>query len=77
MEDYQTLSRVAGYPDIQRERLTTQRPGSGDRGKHGRIEPEVTAFLSVYTETLHCRGVKEFNSKSDTTVDLLFLYSQD
>lgn len=76
VEDYQSLSRVGGYPDIQRERLTTQRPGSGDRGKPGRIEPEVTAFLSVYTETLHCRGVKEFNSKPDTTVDLLYLYSK-
>ncbi|XP_038834521.1 centrosomal protein of 170 kDa-like [Salvelinus namaycush] len=40
VEDYQALSRVGGYPDIQRERLTTQRPGSGDRGKPGRIEPE-------------------------------------
>ncbi|XP_014033743.1 centrosomal protein of 170 kDa [Salmo salar] len=40
VEDYQSLSRVGGYPDIQRERLTTQRPGSGDRGKPGRIEPE-------------------------------------
>lgn len=25
----------------QRERLTSQRPGTGDRGKHGHVETEV------------------------------------
>ncbi|CAB1344580.1 unnamed protein product [Coregonus sp. 'balchen'] len=43
VEDYQALSRVGGYPDVQRDRLATQRPGSGDRGKPGRIEPESLA----------------------------------
>ncbi|KAG7281995.1 hypothetical protein CRUP_003053 [Coryphaenoides rupestris] len=35
-----SVSRLGG-DDVQRDRLICQRPGTGDRGKPGRMEPEV------------------------------------
>uniref|UniRef100_A0A3P8XBF0 CEP170 C-terminal domain-containing protein n=2 Tax=Esox lucius TaxID=8010 RepID=A0A3P8XBF0_ESOLU len=40
VEDHQAISRMGSCPDVHRDRLTAQRPRSGDRGKAGRIEPE-------------------------------------
>ena len=45
----------------QRERITSQRSGAGDRGKPGRVETEVQQLEAFKFKPKSCRVSKHFN----------------
>lgn len=53
------VSRLGGAD--QRERITSQRSGAGDRGKPGRMETEVQQLEVFKVKPKSCQASKHYN----------------